>query len=475
MRTVGDVVRRRKRCHSSVVVAAAALSLLAAACGTQVDKQAYLGSLASTDGGDGSEAVQGPAGTDGGQRPVGGATSAPVTQGGQQTTRGPGATAGSGGSGSTPSSGSSRGTASTPSGLSTTVVGNTIMVGMHLPETGAAPLPMSWRGDLEVVQRYMNDRPVNGRKMDFTIQDDGYDPAMGMAACKKLVDAQPLLVIGHTSPAVQSQCVPIFNANHIPYLLRGSPRSFIAKCPICYFGTISDDAQGKLLADYVINRMGGAGKKIGIVWQNDQPTAKDTFIAQAKAKGVKVAVVTSSVPKQADFSSIVVKLQQAGVSIALLSMPPVDAIKLSVQAQSQGYHPTWLGGGTYWNYNMTLESAGMAMDGAITFSPWPSIDSAAANAWKSAYQQYKPGSQPTDVGLIMWGWANLVRAAAEKAGPNLSRASFVAAMNSLQFNQPYWNPANYMGNRYGPLSVAVFQGDGQAKRWRQISAFSSSF
>ena len=472
MRTVGGRAGRR-----GLVVTAVALSLLATACGTRVDKEAYLSSLASADGGDGEQAGQGPL-DQGGGLPVGTPTTGPVTQSGPQasTRSGTSGSTGSRGSGPQPSAGSSQGVVQARvSGLSTTVVGNSIVIGMHLPETGAAPLPMSWRDDLDVVQKYMNDHPVNGRTMRFAIQDDGYDPSTGMAACQKLIDAQPLLVIGHTSPAVQGECVPLFNNRRIPYLMRGVPQSFIAKCPICYFGTPSDDLQGKLLADYVINRMGGASKKIGIVWQNDQPTAKQTFLDEAKAKGVQVAIVTSCVPKQADFSSIVVKLQQAGADVVLLSMPPVDAIKLSVQAQSQGYHPTWLGGGTYWNYNMTLESAGMAMDGAITFSPWPSIDSAAANAWKSAYQKYKPGSQPTDVGLIMWGWANLVRAAAQKAGPNLSRASFVAAMDALQFNQPYWNPASYVGNRYGPMSVAVFQGDGQAKRWRQISGFSSAF
>jgi branched-chain amino acid transport system substrate-binding protein len=361
-------------------------------------------------------------------------------------------------------------------GLSTKVLGSTVDVGLDLPETGAAPLPMSWRDDLAVVQSYMDDHPVNGRRLKFVVQDDGYDPATGMAACQKLLDGEPLVVVGHTSPAVQAECAQLFSDHHVPYLMRGVPRSFIARCDICFFGTPSDDLQGRLLADYVIDRMGGAAKKIGIVWQNDQPTAKETFLKEAAAKGVKVAIVTSSTPKQADYSAVVVKLQQAGAQVVLLSMPPVDAIKLSVQAQSQGYHPTWLGGGTYWNYNMTLESAGMAMDGAIAFSPWPSIDSAAANTWKSAYQKYKPGAQPTDVGLVLWGWANLIRTAVEQAGPDLSRASFVAAMSTLRFDQPYWNPADYRGgNRYGPTSVAVFQGDGQAKRWRQISAFASAF
>jgi branched-chain amino acid transport system substrate-binding protein len=480
MRTAQARISPRPRCRTTLTIAAASLSLFAAACGTQVDKKAYLGSLEAT----GGQEAAGPLGT---TAPTGTGTqvgSAPgVTAPGTQT----GTQGGSGGagapavhvagpaavSGSKPVTGT--GNAAAPSGLSTAVIGKTIVIGLGLPLTGAAPLPMSWQTDVDVVQQYMNDHPVNGRTFKFVIQDDGYDPSMGMAACQKLIDAQPLAVVSHTSPAVEAECSELLNSRHIPALLRGIPRASIAKCSICYFGTPADDLQGKLLADYVLNRMDGANKKIGVVWQNDQPVAKQTFVDQLKARGVNPAIVVSSVVKQPDYSSIVVKLQQAGAQLVLLSMPPVDAIKLSVQSQSQGYHPTWLGNGTYWNYNMTLESAGMAMDGAVTFSPWPTIDSAAANEWRTTYAKYKPGAQADDIGLIIWGWANLVRSAVEKAGPDLSRASFVAALNSLQFNQPYWNPVSYAGNHYGPTAVAVFQADGQAKRWRQVSNFASAY
>jgi hypothetical protein len=52
----------------------------------------------------------------------------------------------------------------------------------------------------------------------------------------------------------------------------------------------------------------------------------------------------------------------------------------------------------------------------------------------------------------------------------------VAALDRLRFADPSWNPVDYSAsNRYGPTSVAVFQADGQSKRWRQISGFASSF
>jgi ABC-type branched-subunit amino acid transport system substrate-binding protein len=155
---------------------------------------------------------------------------------------------------------------------------------------------------------------------------------------------------------------------------------------------------------------------------------------------------------------------------------PVDAITISTQAQSQGYHPTWFGLGSYWNYNMTLQSAGMAMDGAITFSPWASIDSAAAAQWRQIYAQYNNGAQADDVGLVIFGLGEFLVTALKSAGQNLSRASFIAAVNHLSENVPFWVPISYTpSNHLGPTTVAVFKADGQAKRWDQITGFASSF
>jgi ABC-type branched-subunit amino acid transport system substrate-binding protein len=144
-----------------------------------------------------------------------------------------------------------------------------------------------------------------------------------------------------------------------------------------------------------------------------------------------VLVDESSVPRQQDFSSTIVKLQQAGCTIVMLSVAPVDAVTISKQAQSMGYHPTWFGLGSEWNYNLVLDSAGMAMDGAISLSPWVSIDSAAAARWRQIYAEYNNGAQADDLGLNIFALAQLVLAVMKAAGPNMSVASVIAKMNDV--------------------------------------------
>jgi ABC-type branched-subunit amino acid transport system substrate-binding protein len=347
---------------------------------------------------------------------------------------------------------------------------------MHVPETGAAPLPQDWQDVLAVVQDQLNKQPVNGRKVQFVIEDDGYDPARGLAACRKLAGEDVFFVIGHTDPAVQDACAGFFQGQGIPYLMRGTYPEILSGRPLAWFGTIPDDVQGGLLGDYAVHQLGAATKKSAVIYKTDQSAAKDSFVSHVKAGGGSVVVTEQGQPRQPDYAATIQKLQSAGAQLVFLSMPPVDAIKIAVQAQGQGFRPTWLGGGTYWNYNMVLQSAGMAMDGAISLSPWPAVDSAAAGEYRSAYAQARGGKEAPDIGLIVWGWGMLARHAIEQAGPSLSRASLVAALNSMQFSPPYWNPINYTTSDHrGSQAASVFRADGQAKRWRQVAGFSSAF
>ncbi len=92
------------------------------------------------------------------------------------------------------------------------------------------------------------------------------------------------------------------------------------------------------------------------------------------------------------------------------------------------------------------------------------------------FRKYRPNSEPDDIGLVMWGLMMLIHQALQSAGAGLSRASFAQAMQTLQYQTPWWTPLRYTASDHrGTTSVCVFVADGQAKRWRQISGFVSSF
>lgn len=439
--------------------------MLAAACGTRVNKEAFYAELEAqrtivVDDGTAPDPTGVDDDTDGGS---GGGTSVLGTR-----TTAPSTSAPKSGRGSA---------AAVPANVSREIVGDTITVGMHVPVTGAAPLPLNWIDQLRALERWLNDEgKVHGRGVRFLVEDDGFDPAKGLGACRKLADSDPLFVIGHTMPTVQDRCADLFGKQGVPYLMRGVPESTLDERPLAWFGTASDDLQARLLAEYVLARLNGRSRKVGIVSENDQPVSKKVFAETIRAGGGDVVAIENSVPRQPDFGPIISKLRGGGAEIVFLNIAPVDAIKIAIQSQGEGYHPTWVGEGTHWNYNLTLESAGKAMDGAVVLSNWASIDSPAADGFKAVLKRYAPNAKPDDVGLVMWGWVNLVRAALLDAGKDLSAASLVQALNRLDFDEPYWHRVRFTPTDHrGARSVAVFRGDGAAKRWRQIEGFSTGF
>ncbi|MGZ4119200.1 MAG: ABC transporter substrate-binding protein [Actinomycetota bacterium] len=457
--------------RKKMVIAAMLIALAATACGTRVDKAAFYRALAAS----GQQGTGGTNGTTSGGSVAAGPSQAPGTT--VQGVNNP-----SGSSGGSTTGGSSTGTASGASaaslGVSTAPVGNTVLVGLNIPLTGAAPVPPTFQDAIDVAQSYLNSNGgIYGRQVKFLVEDDQYDPSTGLAVCRKLAGENVLFAVGHTMPTIEQECTDFYNTKKIPYIMRGIPEATLANRPFAYFATPSDDFQSRLLADYVVKNLGGKTKVSDIVTENDQPVSKVDYTNEIKRLGGKFGNAYNSAPRQSDWGPIITKLKADNAGIVFLNIAPVDAISIAVQAKNNySYHPVWVGEGTHWNYNLSMQSAGAALDGAVVFSPWASVDTAAANDYKAAYAKYKPGKTPDDLGLIIWGYANMIKQALLGAGQNLTRAAFVDAMNRLNFSSAYWNPIRYTTtNHVGPRDVCVFQGNGSSQRWVQISGFTGSF
>jgi ABC-type branched-subunit amino acid transport system substrate-binding protein len=454
--------------RKALVIGLVLIALVAGACGTRVNKAQFYKNLAQ------QQAVSGATtgGTTGGTGTTTGATTTTGTTTGGTTG---GTTTGGTTTGGTTGGNNGGGGSAASLGVSTAPVGNTIKIGLNIPLTGAAPIPSSFQDSIDVAQDYLNSNGgLNGRQVQFIVRDDQYDPAAGLAACKYLAGQGILFAVGHTMPTVEEECTSFYNSQKIPYIMRGIPESTLVSHPLAYFGTPSDDFQSTLLADYVTSRISKTLVN-DIVTENDQPVSKDNYASEIKRRGGKFGNTYNSTPRQTNWSSIISHLQGDNAGIVFLNIAPVDAISLAVNAKNQGYHPIWVGEGTHWNYNLTLQSGTDAFKGAVVFSPWCTLDNAAANDYKAAYAKYKPGKTPDDLGLIIWGYANMIKTAVLSAGKSLSRASFVDAMNRMQFSAGYWNPLTYTPTDHrGPRVVTVFTSNG-GQSWIQTSGFTGSF
>ena len=158
-------------------------------------------------------------------------------------------------------------------------------------------------------------------------------------------------------------------------------------------------------------------------------------------------------------------------------MSPVVWLNLVAAAHGQLYDPIWSGVGITLGLNDAANVAcGQIPNGAHFFSPFPGldkIDSLDPN-YQKAYQQYY-GKSGGDIGIALWGAEKLISAMLAAPGKDLSRQSFVGAVNGKSFHTGVYPDVNYAKSRFGGTAVQVLKADCSKRQYATEFLFKSGF
>jgi branched-chain amino acid transport system substrate-binding protein len=457
----------------SVVASAAALLLLTSGCAARFDRtQAAAGSQVV--GQDGLPPDQaGAAAGAGGATGVTGAPGAGAVVGGPGTAvsgstgaAGAGAAGGTGASGSSASSPSLRtsstgtsGTAAGPvaAGSTTGVTKSSVLLGLFVPKTGAAPVPPTIDAQAQNYWDYVKTKGgIYGRNVTIKIYDTGSTEAGARTAVQQAQSDGIFAAISLDRISVEGALVTALHNAGIPHLINQMPEAQAIPSDGFYIGTDQVD-NGRQIADYMAHTL--KVKTVGFVGETD-PTAypaRDAFVAEAKKLGLKVVHNEVVNGMDSQFLSEAQKLKNDNAQSVWMYVAPNNAINLSKEAQADGYHPTWVGSSISWGFNLVLAPAGGALDGARTFSPWGGLSDPRYATYNKVNDQGKT-SQDKDIGLPAWGYGQIIAAAMKAAGPDLGRNSFRVAMQNLRTGATdvvtgapmCWPPLDFTGGkRYG--------------------------
>jgi len=378
-------------------------------------------------------------------------------------------------------------------GDTTGITDTEIRIGLHAPLTGASPVGNAdWEKVANLYWKKVNDEQggVFGRKVKIVIADDKYTPDGAVAACRKLAEESKVMsMFGLAGVDQIAACAKWATSRSIPYISSGASEQGMKGLKYYFAATMTYPAQAKLLADFVMKRLDGAKKKIAQV-QSDTPNnddQHDAFVAAMRKYG-KTLVVDDRVDKagssDAQYATEVQKLRAAGAQIVFVHISPTNMIKLARMAESQGYKPQWVGTAPTWSMNLAIQGAGTAMDGALTFSSWVSIDSETPevreykDTWTKYYGQPSVSEQLTmDLGMFGWGLNKSTHEVLRRAGRDLSREKFMAAMETVRdYQTGIIAPVSYLpGNHLAIRHVTVFKGDAVKMRWVQTEGFVDRF
>ena len=496
-------MRAPRRRVLGLVAIVLGLALVAAACGQKPGTHVSAGGLGST-----AEGLSDPAAGDAGAVVEDPGAEAPVEG---EAVADPGAAAdpaaggdagGGGGTAAAPAGGGGGGGTATgaapaaggDAGGTSKVIGSTrtgapkdkIVVAIHAPVTGAAPLPAtSFEKARDLYWRYITEvkgEKILGRsKVEVLFKDDRYQPNTAVQACRELASQAFVLVGGGGTDQIQA-CGRFANQAKVPYFSAGVTENGLRGLDWYFASSMSYKQQGGLLAKYVAKNQ--AGKKVAAVI-TDTPNFDDA--TQGWEAGVQAAGLdyykTLRHPKgdTSWYNTYANELKNAGVQVVYINSSPVDYIRFAQQAGQQGFTPQYVGVGVTMGLNAVLGSGCPSVANGIFFSPFPGVDWAQGNLKAFFETAQKFGAPADDIGLALWGNAavfhELLKRYEARFGPDLTREGFRAITAEAQkietgiFPSLSFSP----GDHFGANQVHVLQADCGSETYKTLATFASDF
>lgn len=295
---------------------------------------------------------------------------------------------------------------------------------------------------------------INGRKVVLEKVDHKETADGGVAACKEALSNGTLFAMVPEGVEATLTAVSCMDAAGMPtfyYSATTDPKWKVA------FADIVTSAQGGTsMASFVRNRLGGAGKKVGVIYVN-QASYKafaDTMVAEAKRIGVDVAKPESVEPNQASFTSQLLRLREAGVQILVISAT-TDAVGILRDAKSMGWSPLFTGWGFQFDF---VTAAGRNLfDGVAALRGYATVDSPAFANYAARMQANGRGRNRTDdlEGFSAYGHALLMGEAIKRAGTSPSPQTVISGTESIKgYDNGILGPITWaLGDHVGSLAT----------------------
>lgn len=394
-----------------------------------------------------------------------------------------GGTAGTGGTSGTGGTGGTGGPTGGPGGDgggsggpadTTGVTDSTIKIGIHAPVTGAAAFPQrSFENAVGVYASYINSKGgINGRKLEVLFRDDKFDPNHARAVCKDLAQQQKVfMIIGGAGSDQIDSCARYANSVGVPYVSAGVHETRPGLGPLSqlrtyYAASLTYEQQAPLITNLVKKQF--PNETVGLlVASNDSLNSyfdtQNASLAQAIGDRLEFA---DRVPKniQSEAPTIAAQICNSGVSAVVWNAAPSGLINVT---KSMTCNVRFLGPGNTNGLNIVAQGGCPQLDDAQFFSSFPQLDkiNQMDPNFEPAYRK-KNGSNPDDIGIAIWGVEKLVSQILAAGGKDLSRQSFMAAMDSGKtFDNGVYPQVNFGKSRFGGTAMHLLRADCGSSRF----------
>lgn len=349
------------------------------------------------------------------------------------------------------------------------VTKDTVKVGTFLALSGpGASLGVPIKKGIESYIAYVNENGgVNGRQIEYIIEDDAYDPAKSIAVTKKLVEQDKVLCVGPALGAAGTLAVKDYLlSNHVPMVHPMNGSSKVALPIDKYLFPVQPLYTNEAAFMVKFGKEKLESKKIAVIYENGD-YGKEGLEGVKKAaldNGLEIVYEGAVEGKDIDFSTQVMKSKEAGADTVVVYGILNLFSGIVKEAQQQSYAPYFIT--FYPNLDIRMyELGGDAVTDKVYVTGWipnPDPNDPKYQEFVEIYKKNNGGEAPSGLATAGFVGAEIIVEGIKRAGEDLNRDTFIAALETFDgFTGIQAPPVTYGENvRMGVTTMQMYQAKG---------------
>jgi branched-chain amino acid transport system substrate-binding protein len=342
---------------------------------------------------------------------------------------------------------------------------DSVKIGYTGPLSGSLSLlGQGVRDGIDVYVQYINDQGgVNGHKIEFIAEDDGYEPMRTLAAAKKLSEQDNVIAL--VSPAgtpnvtamigySQERKMPIIAPYAFSHALTTPIKRYV-------FTTLPEvRLQADVLGGYIVNQL--KQTKIAAIYQNDDFGQDAVAGLDERLKKSNIALIKLPFDRgSTNFSGVVAQAREAGAEHVVFLGIPRDAALVMKEANKMGWKPQFSGHNALGDPQTFTLAGAPLVEGAIAVAVMEPLDSNKPQVAEFIARQHKylPKTSPTTYSMHGYNAAELFVEALKRVQGEPTGDKIVAALESIKgFDTGLMGPITFSPDQHaGSQSVSFMR------------------
>jgi branched-chain amino acid transport system substrate-binding protein len=303
---------------------------------------------------------------------------------------------------------------------------------------------------------------INGRKLKLVFEDHGYDPKKAVLAAQKLVGQDKIFAhVGSIgTPTNLAQFPILFEKNVISFFPLTAAREMYEPADRLKWAFAAPYYEQMRAGVKWVAKSKGA-KRFCALYQDDEFGLEVVRGAEQGLKEINLPMVEKTTYKRGatDFSSQIQRLRAANCDFVVLGTIIRETIGSIGEARKIGWNVEFIGSSAAYT-DLIHKLGGKVSEGFYAANsvnhPYPDDASRLIREWAQRYKA-KFNEDPTVFSVYGYQIVQTFAKVAEKAGPNLTTESWIAAMES------YSAPRDMFGADAVSFSKTQHLGSGRSR------------